>query len=325
MKQDSFIELQQENDRLKILATHDELTGILNRRATEAAVREAMPGGGTLFVCDLDGFKQINDRCGHLVGDNCLVQTAKLLQYLIRSGDILGRIGGDEFVIFAASCSDEQAASRLQERIEGRFRSFREHENLTLGISVGGAQYQEGDTYETLFDRADQALLRIKNKRRRPGTDAGTADNWLTDMMEIRGELTEQVERPGANCRDFESFKTIYRFIERCMRRDGRKACVVLISLVDSSGSAGVPFDIWEQMDLLGEIIRQTLRMGDVFTRYSTCQYLVLLIDVDAQLAEAVEARIERTFHDASLRKSVIFHHCHELRPVSLPEPPQPE
>ena len=174
-------QLLKENDRLQKLATHDELTGIFNRRATEDIISKTMNKGGALLVCDLDNFKHINDKYGHLMGDHFLKESAKLLRYIIRQTDFLGRIGGDEFVIFAYGLRNEKELELLCRKIENRFYDQYKHERIRLSLTIGGAVYRPEDTYESLFDRADQLLLSKKEVKRLSYKHEGVEDNWLKE------------------------------------------------------------------------------------------------------------------------------------------------
>src|SRR5207248_977167 len=100
-----LVALQARIAYLEGLSVTDELTGPLNRRGFLAQLGRAMPtarrGGphGVLMICDLDDFKAINDRHGHLVGDDALCQTAELLAQHVRRADTVARLGGDEFAV----------------------------------------------------------------------------------------------------------------------------------------------------------------------------------------------------------------------------------
>lgn len=100
------------------LAHTDPLTGLPNRRGLNAALADALPHAGpgrltALYVLDLDGFKPVNDRFGHDVGDDLLVAVAQRLRAQIRSSDVVARVGGDEFVLMATALPDERTAQEL--------------------------------------------------------------------------------------------------------------------------------------------------------------------------------------------------------------------
>ncbi|MBQ9631769.1 MAG: diguanylate cyclase, partial [Lachnospiraceae bacterium] len=91
----------EENSQLKKLANTDAMTGLYNKTATEEMISDRLKKAhGTFCVVDLDNFKLVNDMFGHQMGDRILVRFAKLIRSVVREGDIVGRIGGDEFVVF---------------------------------------------------------------------------------------------------------------------------------------------------------------------------------------------------------------------------------
>lgn len=148
----------------------DALTGLANRRSLDErmlSLCEGGIGGTSLLMLDIDYFKGINDRLGHAAGDRALRIVAEQLQAALRPSDFLARYGGEEFVAIIAAGADEalDVAERLRDRLERtRFRSQSEPVQLTL--SCGIATVLEGDTPETVFERADQALYRAKNTGR---------------------------------------------------------------------------------------------------------------------------------------------------------------
>jgi GGDEF domain-containing protein len=237
----------------------------------------------------------------------------------MRKNDVVGRVGGDEFVIFAYGVRTEETVAMLCKKIEKRFQAQRHEERILPGITVGGTLWQNDEDYTDMFERADQALLAAKERKRKNAKSSNTPDeNWLKDMDQITEELAEQISMPGAFCQDFESFKSIYHFLERCMRRNNQKACLILMSLVELNGENILPHEKPEQMDALEEILRHTLRLGDVYTRYSCCQFLVLLMDTTGEQAERVALRVKEAFHKRTSDKNILFLYCHELHSARL-------
>jgi diguanylate cyclase (GGDEF)-like protein len=157
------------NGRLRTEASTDPLTGVANRRAWEAEAtrslaRSARTGDPlTVAILDLDGFKGVNDREGHSAGDRLLRQVATHWRVRLRSSDLLGRHGGDEFVLCLPG-TDAVAAEEVLRRLDG---------DLPIGWSVGTATARSGDSLTTLLQRADEELYQSKRLRRRP-TDPGT-------------------------------------------------------------------------------------------------------------------------------------------------------
>ncbi|MGD0986549.1 MAG: GGDEF domain-containing protein [Candidatus Sulfotelmatobacter sp.] len=155
---------------VETLASVDELTGLLNRRSLEGRIELAIEAKRPFCVglLDLNGFKQINDTHGHAVGDNLLKQFADEVRTNIRTSDVAGRWGGDEFVLLLDS--DMKAARAQIERLErwafGEYTlspgEKREPIKLAVRASVGLAQWQSGETLAKLVERADQSMYKEK-------------------------------------------------------------------------------------------------------------------------------------------------------------------
>ena len=122
-----------------------------------------------VVYADLDGLKQINDSFGHMEGDRALTKTAQLLAETFRSSDVLGRLGGDEFTVFAAVEPDGGVDSALA-RLDRKFAAFNAGKTAPykLSISVGLAilNPDEAETVEQLMARADKAMYENKRKRK---------------------------------------------------------------------------------------------------------------------------------------------------------------
>lgn len=294
--------LREENQRLSQLAQTDWLTGLYNRMAVEQKVNDWLKNGrqGTLFALDVDNFKGINDRYGHIAGDRVLQQIAELLLKLAFRTDIVGRIGGDEFIIFMPVSRDGGFIESRCRQIEQRFQDLPRSRFIVrkISLTVCGSGYQAGDDYQSLFDRADQNLLREKAaKKRRDGMGEGRKDtergnSLKIDMERIARELSEPEQAEGAFCQDYDSFVCTYRFMERRLRRMKSEVFSILFTLTDERGDFPYLQERDPLMERLHERIRHSLRLGDVFTRYSSCQYLVMVCDVTDVQTDAIAKRI---------------------------------
>ncbi len=159
---------------LKIAATRDALTGVLNRGELENQLKQIYDTWSdhpespfSVIFMDLDHFKSINDKHSHAVGDRVLIDCARLLQDELYSGEYVGRYGGEEFVILCP----ETNASTAMERAERLRRilmstTFPEAEGLKVTASFGVAEVDADDTISTVMGRADGALYEAKHKGR---------------------------------------------------------------------------------------------------------------------------------------------------------------
>lgn len=166
--------LNEANDKLRILSELDPLTGVANRRKImaelDARLERMTPGSALAVVAlDIDRFKAINDRHGHLAGDDALRALAGRVQALLRPGDAIGRMGGEEFVIILDRARPV-VADAIAERIRAAIarQPFHVHGNVTLKItaSLGLAAWCPGDSAKELYARADQALYEAKTAGR---------------------------------------------------------------------------------------------------------------------------------------------------------------
>ena len=146
-------------------ANRDPLTGLYNRAAFERKMRQAVKSSrenicGTLMMVDIDNFKQINDRRGHIVGDKALQRMASILTSTFRQGDIICRLGGDEFLVFAKGLSDRASISRRMNRLLG---SLRSDTDQPLVSSAGVTLVRQKDfQYTRCLQEVDIALYRSK-------------------------------------------------------------------------------------------------------------------------------------------------------------------
>ena len=164
---------RKQNEQLLKTAQLDGLTGVYNKRATEEHINQILAKypeeKGTFIIFDVDKFKEVNDRYGHLTGDHVLSALGKTLYRHFREDDIIGRIGGDEFVIYMRKTESPQfVSSRITNLIENiRELSFDEMNGEHISISVGIAFSPESGTcYMDLYKNADTALYETKQNGR---------------------------------------------------------------------------------------------------------------------------------------------------------------
>ena len=164
---------QREREALSdLLASTDPLTGVGNRRVVFEALKQhldrATGAGCGLLFCDVDRFKQVNDRYGHAAGDQLLVELARRLRHLAGPDDVVARLGGDEFVLLSPG-ADEAALAALACQVEAGMGALVRTSAgaLPIGVSVGSALGRPGEDPDELMARADRAMYGTKSRRRR--------------------------------------------------------------------------------------------------------------------------------------------------------------
>lgn len=156
--------------KLKLKAEQDSLTGLLNRDGVVGQIRNCLKGYGekkkhALLFLDLDNFKCINDTYGHKIGDKALKRVADILKNLCREDCIVGRIGGDEFIILMKNVSKEELVEIRMQNICNKIaeNEKNDEENIPLSCSIGCTFYNgNGKRFTDLYEEADKAMYQAK-------------------------------------------------------------------------------------------------------------------------------------------------------------------
>ncbi|MEF8769458.1 sensor domain-containing diguanylate cyclase [Candidatus Accumulibacter contiguus] len=169
----TYLALGRYQSRIEEMASSDELTGLLNRYAY-SILQERMlaswrrtPKPISVLLIDIDHFKSVNDRYGHLFGDRILAAVARLLREVSRNSDIAVRWGGEEFLLVLADCGQENAlriAENLRERIARS--PLGPPEAMLVTVSVGVAEFDGAQTFDRTIACADEALYAAKKAGR---------------------------------------------------------------------------------------------------------------------------------------------------------------
>lgn len=159
--------LMQKNETSQNSAEHDALTGIMNRRGGDAMIRAYMANGvtGTFILMDVDLFKHINDTYGHGRGDEVLKQVAHNLSQAFRNGDVVMRMGGDEFIVYATGIEDIHSVEKRLQLIKERMHTIvldeetGDHVSVSIGCCINHGSYP---SYEAMYAVADRMLYYVK-------------------------------------------------------------------------------------------------------------------------------------------------------------------
>ena len=162
-------ERKKNEDRLKLEAEKDPLTQLYNKMTTRSLIEETLEKNSSashaLLIIDIDNFKTINDTRGHTVGDQILVAFANELNRNFRESDILGRAGGDEFIVLLKNVQSVAMICDKLQQLTSSFKKYGIDHGLPgrLSTSIGVAMFnKDGKTYEELFKKADAALYEAK-------------------------------------------------------------------------------------------------------------------------------------------------------------------
>ena len=286
---------------LQEAATTDPLTRLMNKGASQREIgRLCGETGGVLLMVDLDSFKLVNDIHGHSMGDKVLQRFASLLRSSIRSADLAGRIGGDEFIVFLRGVQEEtvlrEKTGYLNEELV-RFAKeiLGEEMTIPLGVSVGVAfTPADGYDFKELSQKADEALYGVKKKGKHGVgfyKSHRHTDDEGQDISQLRQIMGERETPNGAWLLEFEQFQLMYRFL----MRQGGKMPSLLLRLALQSGPIR---DNEEAAKQFAAMLQKTLRRSDCIMQHGDSQFFVLLTAVGendgAQAAERIKKAWEQ-------------------------------
>ncbi len=179
--------------QLELQVKLDPMTGLLNKMAVKSAISEVLlnsvyDSSNALLLVDIDNFKSVNDNLGHMFGDAVLKNIASAIQRTFRTTDIIGRIGGDEFIVFMRGTSLDDAKKKAGELCKSIKRNYSGNEkSVDVSCSIGIAYSKsDGNDYEILFEKADTAMYASKSN----GKNRFTV--YCEDMQKTSHELTRE-------------------------------------------------------------------------------------------------------------------------------------
>ena len=306
----NILQTVEQIEGLKRHASTDSLTGLLNKSSAEEELkRVCAQAHGALLMIDLDSFKPVNDIYGHSMGDKVLMSFADILRASVRPDDVLGRVGGDEFIAFCHGMHDEPGIATKTASINARILAaakelMGEELSIPLGASVGCVFVPQGGVeFPSLAKKADKALYTAKqngkhgyaifSETRQP--DRSDEAEALTSVEKILGERSPG---KGALHLPFEEFRAVYRFLRRTAEIFGKPSSILRFSL-----PKGTPT---ETEDAFLSLLCSTLRASDVVTKHGG-QFLVILVNTTfPNLSSAVE-RVRASWEKTEAGADVSF------------------
>lgn len=295
---------------LKKSSTTDALTGLLNKASSEVELTKICKTAlGALLMIDLDSFKLVNDIHGHAMGDKVLISFADILRSAFRPSDILGRMGGDEFIAFCNGVHDEETIAHktqfINERIDEAAKKLMGDDcNIPLGASIGCVFVpMSGNVFPDLYKKADKALYEVKQNGKHGYSIFAEASQAEDNKSEIAGIeqaemiLSERNIEDGAYVLPFANFRIIYRFLKRTRGTYGKTTCLASFTLQRHKDGT---YKLTDANDEFFAVLRKTLRIGDVITQNGNNQFFVLLTNTDAyreivQVAKRISDNWDKT------------------------------
>ena len=284
-------------------ATIDKLTGFLNKHASNEQIGEMCRSkSGMLMIADLDSFKLVNDIYGHDMGDRVLVSFARILKDNMPNPAVFGRIGGDEFLVFAEHMKEEKDIALYAENVNRDIvadarRMMGENMNIPLGVSMGAVFVPEqGNDLSELFKLSDKALYAIKKNGKHGCSvfrDEDKADDAPSDIsLAMMSTILEERGIPqNAMWMGKEAFTNVYRYMLRFMERYSGTAYKVLFTArflkEDTSGSEREKI-----MDCARKIIQESLRSSDIMMQVDSSHFFLLLPQIIDDNVESVTDRV---------------------------------
>ena len=298
--EDKLEQSTREVSAIRSKVQQDVLTGLWNRAYTEQTVGSMLKNGtqGALMMIDIDNFKSVNDNYGHATGDDVLKILADTLRSGFREGDVLCRLGGDEFIVFVKEASSKgEVRRRATELISGFLNAiakfnFEVETSVSIGIACAP---EDGEDFATLYSSADKALYYVKRNGKNAChffsdrlKEEGDGKQGTVNLKYLQELMWRSDDSKGAYILDMESFQNVYNFIQRYIDRTNRDVSALLFTL-RASGSA-------RSMEMLEKMMFDSLRRSDIATRYSSRQLLAILMDSNADNAVIAAERVINNF-----------------------------
>ena len=284
-------------------ATVDKLTGFYNKYNANEQIEKLCPvKQGALIIADLDSFKLVNDIHGHDMGDKILSSFAKILKTRMSFEAVFGRIGGDEFLLFADGMTGEEDIEKFAMDVNADLVSeakslMGEDMRIPLGASFGVVLVPNfGTDFNKLFNFADRALYKVKNEGKHGYalfTEEATQNDFPADISldKLTSILEERNIPQNAIWMGKDAFGNVYRYMIRYMDRYRGTAYKMLFT------AHFVPKDLSESekekiMVSLRELLQESLRNSDILMQIGDCHFFLMLPEISDYNADRVTNRV---------------------------------
>lgn len=282
----------------------DFLTGLNMRSLGEQEIiREMAESDGCLAFLDVDNLKKINDTIGHKFGDRVLKLMGDILTRYNESA-ISCRLGGDEFLYFMSDVSFEQAEKRINQILN----DFLEQKEADASIrqaslSIGLCMCKHKDSYLDIYNKADKALYHVKQNGKAgyffyQNEDYGQIIKNDVDLEQLVHSLKASGSYSGAMDLEYREFAKLYEYAGNLKERYHHGFHLVMITVNANADTIRLD-DLESAMSCMESAIRENVRRLDIFTRYSSTQYLVILLEAGNQNIHFIMDRIFDKFAES--------------------------
>ncbi len=285
----------------------DFLTGLLIRRSFENQVNTYLDNSlnrGVMFLMDVDNFLYVNKNYGHIAGDHIICRLADTIRSHAEADSLMCRVSGDEFAVFYPNERAEEWITDVAKSILADFQkaiSDIDTDHM-ISVSIGiSCSKNPRERCKNLLQQCDKALYYVKNngknsyqllQRDSEAFSESQNKGFQIDIAQLKSHLSEEAPAVGAYSVDYGNFEKIYRLIARSLSRNKKDAQIILFSITENIHGTMEISDLNDAMDVLERCIIGSLRKGDVTSRYSSSQQVVIMIDSNRENGHMIAERI---------------------------------
>lgn len=280
--------------------TYDFLTGLPMRSRGEKLVSQFMQKyDGCLVFIDMDNLKQINDTHGHKAGDRSLKLLGTLLSDMTPDA-VVCRLGGDEFLLFMPNATETTITAQIHTLFD-KFNAAKakDIEIRNASLSAGLCMTTTKDAYEDCYAKADKALYYVKQNGKGSLYFYHQLEQKLISDSAINKDLTliarslrSSGDYSGALDLDYRQFAKLYEYINQLGIRHQYPGYLVMVTMDTAPEQMTYIENIEEALECMEHSIRQSIRSVDIYTRYSSMQYLIILFKPDENYIPKIMNRI---------------------------------
>lgn len=290
----------------------DFLTGLMLRGIGEEKIVEMMrTKPGALVFCDMDNLKTINDRFGHKAGDKALKLLGEVIGKYGENG-VACRVGGDEFLLYLDDVNEQKVVDALDSIISD-FRALTESDDTIniASISAGACLSNVNDIYANVLSKADKALYHVKQRGKagfyiyRDEMDSSNESNHV-DIHQVTKIIEKAGQYDGALDVEYRQFAKMYDYLRKVCERYEHSCSVVLVTLESRVNKTTYIDDIEKGMQYMETAIKNTIRNVDICTRYSSMQYLIVLLEAGDDNVDNIMNRILSSFYKMNSETDLI-------------------